>query len=52
MGEITEMVLDGTLCELCFSYLGEFPKENENHVEWEPPGYPHKCKNCKKKEKD
>lgn len=34
MGEVAEMMLDGTLCETCGEYLGA------------PTGYPRKCRNC------
>lgn len=34
MGEISEMHLDGTLCERCGEYLGE------------PVGYPRLCEDC------
>lgn len=37
MGEITEMMLEGELCELCGVYLGE------------AVGYPRKCADCEEK---
>lgn len=37
MGEIAEMMLDGTLCEGCGCAL-----------DGESPGYPRKCKSCKR----
>lgn len=36
MGEITEMILDGILCELCGVYIGN------------ACGYTRKCVNCTK----
>ncbi len=35
MGEIAEMMLDGTLCESCGDFLNETP-----------PGYPCYCDGC------
>jgi hypothetical protein len=34
MGEVAEMMLDGTLCEGCGEFLGA------------PVGYPRKCRDC------
>ena len=34
MGELSEMVLEGILCELCGVYIGE------------PVGFPRKCDHC------
>jgi hypothetical protein len=39
MGEIADMMLDGTLCERCGEYIG-------NAV-----GYPRKCSSCSKEYK-
>jgi hypothetical protein len=38
MGDVAEMMLDGTLCERCGVYIGN------------PDGYPKKCKPCKKED--
>ena len=38
MGEIADMMLDGTLCECCGEFLGDAEDPN-----WEPPGYPRYC---------
>lgn len=35
MGEVSEMMLDGTLCEGCGVFLND-----------DPPGYPCYCKDC------
>jgi len=45
MGEITEMILDGTLCEecCCIVYDGDPSKATEIELS---PGYPRKCENC------
>jgi hypothetical protein len=40
MGEIAEMMLDGTLCESCGSF-----------IDGDSPGYPRKCSNCKPKKR-
>lgn len=34
MGEVAEMMLDGTLCEQCGTFIGE------------PVGYPRLCEDC------
>lgn len=36
MGDITEMILDGELCEECGGY-----------IDGKAPGYPRKCNDCK-----
>ncbi len=38
MGEIADMILDGTLCEVCGQYIGE------------PCDYPRTCADCKEDE--
>lgn len=35
MGEIAEMMIDGTLCEGCGQFMNE-----------DPPGYPVRCSEC------
>ena len=40
MGEISDMILDGQLCERCGRYL-----------RGDPPGYPRRCKECAKDSK-
>ena len=40
MGEIAEAMIDGELCEGCGVYLGQ------------GPGYPRKCRDCKRTEND
>lgn len=39
MGEISEMILNGLLCEVCGTY-----------VDGEEPGYPRKCEDCENEE--
>ncbi len=41
MGEIADMMLDGTLCEGCGVFLNE-----------EPQGYPCYCANCENENED
>jgi hypothetical protein len=41
LGEIAEMMLDGTLCEQCGEYIEEC----------EPEGFPRLCESCEAKEK-
>ena len=45
MGEITEMILDGTLCQICGCSVCE---ENPEEVPEEDvsPGYPRSCDEC------
>ena len=40
MGDIADMMIDGTLCEQCGAALGE------------GDGYPRKCKDCSKESND
>lgn len=40
MGEVAEMMLDGTLCQGCGVFIDE-----------DIPGYPRSCHDCKKSEK-
>lgn len=41
MGEIVEMMLDGTLCEACGVFL-----------DGETPGYPRYCEDCETEQKE
>lgn len=42
MGDIAEMILDGTLCEQCGCVVGDVP---------EAVGHPRKCEDCQPKKK-
>lgn len=42
MGEIADMMLEGTLCEICGAYIPE----------GEPDGFPRKCIDCKPRKKN
>ena len=37
MGEVADMMLDGTLCECCGVWMGD----------GEAPGYPRRCRDCR-----
>lgn len=41
MGENTEMILNGLLCQVCGTYMDDY----------EEPGYPRTCNDCKPKRK-
>ncbi|MGL4695225.1 hypothetical protein [Enterococcus larvae] len=45
MGEIAEMVLDGTLCDVCGGVFDDIVAGEEE------PGYPRTCEDCKEEEK-
>jgi hypothetical protein len=59
MGEIADMMLDGTFCQACGVIMPDMsptedqlknaPKDKEGRpmIEIEPPGYPRTCKDCK-----
>lgn len=44
MGEITEMVLEGVLCEGCGSLMEDMIPRGNKKVE--APGYPRRCEDC------
>jgi hypothetical protein len=49
MGEISEMMLDGTLCECCGVFLGEVnedPRMDYEEEQFEPQGFPGLCSDC------
>ena len=45
MSEVTEMMLDGTLCEFCGGLMDDLIVEGSKELK-EPPGYPRKCEDC------
>jgi Zn finger protein HypA/HybF involved in hydrogenase expression len=60
MGDVADMMLDGTLCEGCGVYLeGEAPgypryctsckHDHWKEKHWAPPTKNHQCPHCKKK---
>lgn len=48
MGDVSEMMLDGTLCQCCGTYLGPEPENNfdKSAENWEPAGFPQNCEDC------
>jgi hypothetical protein len=42
MGEITEMILDGTLCQVCGVFMGD----PDSDAEFTPPDHPQTCAIC------
>lgn len=46
MGEITEMILDGILCEQCGCIIEDLIPTDDSEELFEGPGYPRKCKEC------
>ena len=50
MGEISDDILDGIFCEICGAFI------DDKLIEWKDgaiiagPGFPRKCKFCKKRE--
>lgn len=44
MGDIAEMMLDGTFCQQCGAVMEDI---SENH-DMEAPGYPRTCEGCKR----
>lgn len=45
MGEITEMMLDGTLCEVCGGLMEDLVPEEGSEL-LDAPGYPRRCPDC------
>lgn len=49
MGEIADMMLDGTLCEGCGEIMDDMidgHDEDEDQDEDDAPGYPRRCAAC------
>jgi hypothetical protein len=46
MGDIADMMLDGTLCEQCGSYIDT--RRHDGLDDDEPPGFTQTCKDCMK----
>ena len=49
MGEVAEMMLDGTLGQICGGLMEDLINENGDDLK-EPPGYPRTCEDCKEYE--
>lgn len=45
MGDVADMMLDGTLCQECGVFLGPSPAPEHDWV-WEPSGFPESCEDC------
>lgn len=43
MGEIAEMMLDGTMCEVCGEWMDDVLECNDVFT---PPGHPRRCAGC------
>lgn len=46
LGEAVELILDGTLCEVCGCVMEDLIPEEGNAL-LESPGYPRSCDDCK-----
>lgn len=49
MGEVADMMLDGTLCQQCGVFMG--PDWARSSDDWQPKGHPVTCKSCRKDER-
>jgi len=49
MGEIADMVFDGTLCEQCGCFMDDLILDG-NTLD-DPPGYPRLCPSCRRGDK-
>lgn len=49
MGEIADMMLDGTLCESCGALMDDLIPEHGDVLE-DAPGYPRLCEDCEKEQ--
>lgn len=45
MGEIAELMLDGTLCQVCGVLMEDLIQPGKKELK-EPPGYPRTCPGC------
>ena len=50
MGEIADMIIDGTFCQVCGALMEDLmtkiDKKNRTFDLKESPGYPRTCKDC------
>lgn len=46
MGDIADMMLDGTLCECCGAVMEDLLPTDGSNVLKPPPGYPRRCTDC------
>ena len=45
MGEIADMVLEGTLCQVCGEIMYDMIPDGDEEAP-DPPGYPRTCAGC------
>lgn len=45
MGEIADMMLDGTLCEGCGELMEDLIDDESDELD-DPPGHPRRCASC------
>lgn len=50
MGDIADMMLDGTLCERCGSVMEDLIVPGQKQLK-KPPGHPRLCDDCKEDDK-
>lgn len=48
MGEIADMMLDGTLCESCSVLMDDLIPDEGDELK-ESPGYPRMCEDCQER---
>lgn len=49
MGEIADMIMDGTLCEQCGCLMEDLIMDNGEDLK-DPPGYRRTCEDCLEEE--
>ena len=49
MGEVSEMILDGTLCQICGGVFADLIPDKGRTL-LDSPGHPRTCKSCEKGE--
>jgi hypothetical protein len=50
MGEIADMMLEGTLCERCGAFVEDNYDDMDEEGVIQPPGFPRRCDACKSRE--
>lgn len=51
MSENTEMILEGTLCQVCGALMEDLVPDKGNKLK-DPPGFPRTCEDCLEDEED
>lgn len=49
MGDISDLFLQGTLCEECGCLIEDLIPTDGSDIILSPPGFPRKCKECTEK---